>query len=308
MNWKRQLLWLAIFVGVFAGFYWLPVGEPPADASRGVRGLYESVLLAKWYAREHVLLCLVPAFFIAGGIGVFVSQASVMRYLGTRANKVVAYGVASVSGTILAVCSCTVLPLFAGIYRDGEGSGARAAPGGPGAFAPQHAGPPQRDGDEEDRGLRAARRRDGDDLGDRFRFDMGLSKGGRAMSDCCGKDAGKKKNVLLYACSGGANVAEVADRAARQLMFDGCGTMFCLAGLGAGIQGMIQTAKDADLNVVLDGCPMDCAKKIFDKVGLTNYVQIKVTDLGMEKTKGVRATDSQVAKLVAEAKKALAEV
>jgi len=83
--------------------------------------------LAKWYAREHVLLCLVPAFFIAGAISVFVGQASVMRYLGARANKVLAYGVASVSGSILAVCSCTVLPLFAGIHRMGAGLGPATA-------------------------------------------------------------------------------------------------------------------------------------------------------------------------------------
>ena len=76
---------------------------------------------------------------------------------------------------------------------------------------------------------------------------------------CCGGAA--KKTVLVYACSGGANVAEVADRAARELMFAGCGSMFCLAGLGAGIPDMIQTAQDADLNLVLDGCPVDCAKK-----------------------------------------------
>jgi len=121
------------------------------------------------------------------------------------------------------------------------------------------------------------------------------------MADCCcGSE--KKKTVLLYACSGGANVAEVTDRAARQLMFDGVGSMFCLAGLGAGIPAMVQTAKDADLNVVLEGCPMDCAKKIFDKLGLTNYVQIRCTDLGMEKVKGVRATDAQVATLVAKAR------
>ena len=123
-------------------------------------------------------------------------------------------------------------------------------------------------------------------------------------SECCGGSA--KKNVLLYACSGGANVAEISDRAARELMFAGCGTMFCLAGLGAGIQGMIQTAKDADLNVVIDGCPMDCAKKIFDNLKLTNCVQIKCTDLGMEKVKGVRATDAQVATLVAKAKEVVA--
>ncbi|MHC5102166.1 MAG: permease, partial [Planctomycetota bacterium] len=87
----------------------------------------ESLALVKWYAREHVLLCLVPAFFIAGGIACFVSQGSVMKYLGPKANKLLAYGVASVSGTILAVCSCTVLPLFAGIYRMGAGLGPACA-------------------------------------------------------------------------------------------------------------------------------------------------------------------------------------
>ena len=126
------------------------------------------------------------------------------------------------------------------------------------------------------------------------------------MSDCC--DSGKrteccggtaKKNVLLYACSGGANVAEVADRAARELMFGGCGTMFCLAGLGADIQGMIQTAKDADLNVVIDGCPMDCARMIFDRAGVTNCKQIKVTDLGVEKVKGARCTQKQIDRTIA---------
>jgi len=87
---------------------------------------------------------------------------------------------------------------------------------------------------------------------------------------CCGGNGGK--NILLYACSGGANVAEIADRAARELMFAGEGVMFCLAGLGAGIQGMIQTARDADLNVVIDGCDMDCARKVFDNCGPTNYI------------------------------------
>jgi hypothetical protein len=81
----------------------------------------------RWYAQEHVLLCLIPAFFIAGAIAVFVSQDSVMKYLGANANKVLAYGVASISGTILAVCSCTVLPLFAGIYRMGAGLGPATA-------------------------------------------------------------------------------------------------------------------------------------------------------------------------------------
>jgi len=136
------------------------------------------------------------------------------------------------------------------------------------------------------------------------------------MAECCGKDkskassesccGGQKKTVLLYACSGGANVGEIADRAARELMFAGEGTMFCLAGIGAGIQGMVQTARDADVNLILDGCPVECGKKVFDKAGVTNYACMKVTDLGIEKVKGVRATDEQVAKVVAKAKESLA--
>jgi len=122
------------------------------------------------------------------------------------------------------------------------------------------------------------------------------------MSECSGG-----KNVLFYACSGGANVAEVADRAARGLMSEGLGTMFCLAGLGAGIQGMIQTAKEARLNVVIDGCPLDCAKKIFEHVGVDNYVQVKVTDLGIEKVKGARATEEQVAAVLTKTKEVLAQ-
>ena len=138
------------------------------------------------------------------------------------------------------------------------------------------------------------------------------------MSDCCGSNGPRKaeassccgsegKTVLLYACSGGANVAEISDKAARELMFAGEGTMFCLAGLGADVRGMVQTAKDADVNLVIDGCPMDCAKKIFDRHGLTNYRQIKVTDLGIEKVKGVRCTPNQVDIVTARAKATLAE-
>jgi uncharacterized membrane protein YraQ (UPF0718 family) len=117
-EWKK----LAAIVAVFALCFWLPVGT-----TRFNNAVLEALHLVKWYAREHVLLCLVPAFLIAGAIGVFVSQAAVMKYLGARANKVLAYGVASVSGTILAVCSCTVLPLFAGIYRMGAGLGPACA-------------------------------------------------------------------------------------------------------------------------------------------------------------------------------------
>lgn len=122
MDWKSEWKKLTAIVAVFAVCFWLPVGTGRFD-----HAVLEAFHLVKWYAREHVLLCLVPAFLIAGAIGVFVSQASVMKYLGTRANKVLAYGVASVSGTILAVCSCTVLPLFAGIYRMGAGLGPACA-------------------------------------------------------------------------------------------------------------------------------------------------------------------------------------
>jgi uncharacterized protein len=122
VNWKTEWKKLAAILAVFAAFFWLPVGNPRFDGA-----LTESLELTKWYAREHVVLCLIPAFFIAGAIGVFVSQASVMKYLGARAPKVLAYGVASVSGTILAVCSCTVLPLFAGIWRMGAGLGPATA-------------------------------------------------------------------------------------------------------------------------------------------------------------------------------------
>ena len=118
MSWRTEWKKLAVIVAVFLGCFYLPVGGLRFD-----NAVTESLHLVRWYAREHVLLCLVPAFFIAGAISVFVSQASVMKYLGAGANKVIAYGVASVSGTILAVCSCTVLPLFAGIYKMGAGLG-----------------------------------------------------------------------------------------------------------------------------------------------------------------------------------------
>ena len=127
------------------------------------------------------------------------------------------------------------------------------------------------------------------------------------MSECdCGSSE-CKKTVLLYACSGGANVAEISDKVCRELMFAGAGTMFCLAGLGADIQGMIQTARDADVNLVIDGCPVDCARKIFEKAGLTNYQYIKVTDLGIEKVKGVRCTQEQVDTVMAKAREVLAQ-
>ena len=113
-EWKKFLYIVAIFLGCF----YLPV-----ENLRFTGAVFEALALVKWYAREHVLLCLVPAFFIAGAISVFVSQASVLKYFGAKANKFLSYGVASISGTILAVCSCTVLPLFSGIYKRGAGLG-----------------------------------------------------------------------------------------------------------------------------------------------------------------------------------------
>ncbi len=122
MNWKEEWKKLVLIIGVFLVCFTLPVESP-----RFQNALLESFYLVKWYAQEHVLLCLVPAFFIAGAVAVFISQNAVMKYLGPRAPKVLAYGVGSVSGTILAVCSCTVLPLFAGIYRMGAGLGPATA-------------------------------------------------------------------------------------------------------------------------------------------------------------------------------------
>jgi uncharacterized membrane protein YraQ (UPF0718 family) len=122
LDWKREYRPFIYIVGAFLVLFFLPL-----ESIRLHGAIVEAFALAKWYAREHVILCLVPAFFIAGAITVFVSQNSVMRYLGPAANKVVAYGVASTSGTILAVCSCTILPLFAGIYRMGAGLGPATA-------------------------------------------------------------------------------------------------------------------------------------------------------------------------------------
>ena len=109
---------LILIIGAFIVAYFLPVAHPRFQSS-----LVEAFHMTKEYAREHVLFCLVPAFFIAGAIVCFVSQAAIMKYFGANAKKALAYGVASVSGTVLAVCSCTVLPLFAGIHRRGAGLG-----------------------------------------------------------------------------------------------------------------------------------------------------------------------------------------
>ena len=118
MNWKEQYKSLLWILGFFLFAYLMPIESPIFR-----NAIIEAFELAKWYAQEHVLLCLVPAFFIAGVISVFVSQNAVVKYLGARAKRWVAYLTASVSGTILAVCSCTVLPLFSGIHKRGAGLG-----------------------------------------------------------------------------------------------------------------------------------------------------------------------------------------
>jgi uncharacterized membrane protein YraQ (UPF0718 family) len=109
---------LLIITGIFLTIFFIPFTNP-----RVVGAIQEAFLMLSDYAHEHVLLCVVPAMFIAGAIVVFLNQQAVMKYLGPKANKMVAYSVASVSGAILAVCSCTVLPLFKGIYKKGAGLG-----------------------------------------------------------------------------------------------------------------------------------------------------------------------------------------
>jgi uncharacterized membrane protein YraQ (UPF0718 family) len=118
MGWKKEIKVLLWFAGVFIAVYFLPLEN--ARFNEAVNAMLD---LAKWYAREHVILCLLPAFFIAGVISVFVSQGAVMKYFGAKAKKWLAYSVASVSGTILAVCSCTILPLFSSIHKRGAGLG-----------------------------------------------------------------------------------------------------------------------------------------------------------------------------------------
>lgn len=118
----KQLKILAAFVTIFLVAYFLPLANPKISAA-----ILEAFKLLQWYARNHVLACVLPALFIAGGIMTFLSQASVMRYLGPNSSKFSAYAVASVAGTVLAVCSCSVLPMFAGIYKLGAGLGPASA-------------------------------------------------------------------------------------------------------------------------------------------------------------------------------------
>ncbi len=113
---------LLLFIIVFAILYFVPLHSVNIK-----NAVLEAFFMVQEYAREHVLFCLIPAFFIAGAISIFISKDAVIKYFGARAKKIIAYGVASVSGSILAVCSCTVLPMFAGIYTHGAGIGPATA-------------------------------------------------------------------------------------------------------------------------------------------------------------------------------------
>lgn len=113
---------LMIILSTFLAVYYIPFSKLEVQ-----KALLEAFFMLQEYAKEHVLFCLIPAFFIAGAIAVFVNQNVVMKCFGAQAKKILAYTVASISGTILAVCSCTVLPLFAGIYKRGAGIGPATA-------------------------------------------------------------------------------------------------------------------------------------------------------------------------------------
>src|SRR5690554_1986824 len=122
MEVKKEIKILGWMIVVFVFAFFMPL-----ENARFNEALFAMFDLARWYAQEHVILCLLPAFFIAGVISVFVSQGAVMKYFGANAKKWLAYTVASVSGTILAVCSCTILPLFSSIHKRGAGLGPAVA-------------------------------------------------------------------------------------------------------------------------------------------------------------------------------------
>jgi len=118
METKKELKILFWIIFFFVLAFFMPISSTSFKTA-----VFAALDLAKWYAQEHVVLCLLPAFFIAGVISVFVSQGAVLKYFGANAKKWLAYSVAAVSGTILAVCSCTILPLFSSIHKRGAGLG-----------------------------------------------------------------------------------------------------------------------------------------------------------------------------------------
>lgn len=119
---KKELAVLAGLVAIFLVAYFLNLADPKIQ-----NAILEAFRMLQWYARNHTLACVIPAMFIAGGIATFLSKEAVLRHLGPKANRLEAYSVASISGTVLAVCSCSVLPMFAGIYRVGAGLGPASA-------------------------------------------------------------------------------------------------------------------------------------------------------------------------------------
>lgn len=119
---NKEKLFLSGIVSVFLVAYFIPIGNLEIQGA-----IMDAFRMLQWYARYHTLACVVPAMFIAGAIATFLSKEAVLRHLGPKANKIEAYGVASVVGTVLAVCSCSVLPMFAGIYRIGAGLGPASA-------------------------------------------------------------------------------------------------------------------------------------------------------------------------------------
>ena len=118
MDTKKEIKILSWIIIVFTAAFFMPL-----ENERFITAMIATLDLTKWYAQEHVILCLLPAFFIAGVIAVFVSQGSVLKYFGANANKWLSYTVAAISGGILAICSCTILPLFTSIYKRGAGLG-----------------------------------------------------------------------------------------------------------------------------------------------------------------------------------------
>jgi uncharacterized protein len=122
VNLKKELKILIWILVVFAAVFFLPL-----ESGRFMTAITATLDLTKWYAREHVVMCLLPAFFIAGVISVFISQGSVLKYFGANAKKWLSYTVASISGAMLAVCSCTILPLFSSIYKRCAGLGPAVA-------------------------------------------------------------------------------------------------------------------------------------------------------------------------------------
>jgi uncharacterized metal-binding protein len=104
--------------------------------------------------------------------------------------------------------------------------------------------------------------------------------------------------TLIFACSGAADVGAVADQAARKLSKEGAGKMFCLAGIGGRVSGIMKTTEAAAKILAIDGCPLDCAKHTLEQAGFKNYAHVQLADLGMEKGK-TPPTPETVAKVAA---------